>query len=59
MKGEKKAKTDRIKAKIADLEGLIAKWAHANDPESKWMLYLVREALDMGRLCLAKFERDA
>ncbi len=58
MKRERGAEIARLKARIADLEGLIQKWAYANDPESKWMLYLLREALEMGRLKLRRVERE-
>ncbi len=50
---------ERLKEKNAELEALITRWARANEPESKWMLYLLREALEMGRLKLRKAERDS
>ncbi len=58
MKRKNSAEIARLKAKIVDLEVLVEKWAHANDPESKWMLYLLREALEMGRLKLRAMERN-
>ncbi|WP_303905951.1 hypothetical protein [Thiohalomonas denitrificans] len=52
------ARIERLKEKNAELEVLIAKWAHANDPESKWMLYLLRETLEMGRIQLKNLTRE-
>ncbi len=48
MREYKPGEIQRLKAKIASLEDLITKWQHANDPESKWMLYLLNEVLEMG-----------
>ena len=59
MPNRTKEQIARLKEKNAELEALIAKWAHANDPESKWMLHLLREALEVGRLKLKKGERDS
>ena len=59
MERGKREEVERLTAKIADLEALIEKWAHANDPESKWMLYLLREALEMGRLKLGALNARA
>lgn len=37
---------------LAELERLITKCEEANDPDSRWVLYLLREALEMGRIKL-------
>ncbi|WP_303905964.1 hypothetical protein [Thiohalomonas denitrificans] len=49
---------ERLKEKNAELEALITRWAQANEPESKWMLYLLREALEMGQIKLKKLKWD-
>ncbi|MFA5531363.1 MAG: hypothetical protein WDA11_11920 [Thiohalomonadaceae bacterium] len=50
--------TDRkgLREHVAELERLIAECEKANDPESKWVLYLLREALEMGRIQLGEAE---
>ena len=56
MSENRDTKSERLKAKIAELEELIARWERPYDPESKWMLYLLREALEMGRIQLTRTE---
>ncbi len=58
MKGRNQAEVARLKARIADVEALIAKWERINDPESKWMLFLLREAVEMGRIRLREQVRS-
>lgn len=41
---------------IAELERLIAGCEQANDREAKLMLYLLREALEIGRMQLRRTE---
>lgn len=49
---------ERLRQQLDELEALIANWEQTNDPHSTWMLYLLREAAELGRLKLKKLERE-
>ena len=44
----------RINQRIGEIESLIAQWKDAQDPESLWMLALLRGAVDTHRADLEK-----
>lgn len=47
----------RIGQRIGEIESLIAQWKDAQDPESLWMLALLRSALDTLRNNLERNSR--